>query len=540
VICGIDWVTANAATLNIRVANMSLGGGGSNDNNCGNSNADALHQAICRSVSAGVTYAVAAGNNAVALSGQVPAAYPEVLAVTAMTDSDGLPGALGGAPTCRTGESDDRYASFSNFATGSDTSHTVAGPGTCIYSTYMNGGYTTMSGTSMASPLVAGAIALCIGSGITPGPCAGQTPAQIIQRIRSDAAAHATAANGFDGDPFHPVSGSYYGNLAWAGAYLGGAPGPTPTPTPTPTPGPTMLLGDNAIEPTADGSGIGVAEANQFTAGATGQAAALTIYVDATNRSTRFALGLYADVAGIPGALLAQGTATTVVNGSWNSVTIAGTTLTSGTRYWIARLSLAGGDLITRVNNGAPNPDRGDPRNNASLPATFSAGGSWPHRTSMYALTSGGATPPPTPTPTPTPTPIPTPGLTTVTFDDLSSPNRPLSGQYAGINWGSGSWYLSSPWGRLTTNSVSYPNGTPTSATFAFVAPQILQSVDAFNGGTTSSTVTLSCSGNPTVTQAVAGGQLLTIATGWSLTCTTVTLGSSNGWDTNVDNVVYR
>ena len=35
VVCGIDWVTANAASLNIKVANMSLGGGGSDDGNCG-------------------------------------------------------------------------------------------------------------------------------------------------------------------------------------------------------------------------------------------------------------------------------------------------------------------------------------------------------------------------------------------------------------------------------------------------------------------------------------------------------------------------
>ncbi len=53
VICGIDWVTANASSLHIKVANMSLGGGGSDDGNCGNSNADALHKAICQSVDGG-------------------------------------------------------------------------------------------------------------------------------------------------------------------------------------------------------------------------------------------------------------------------------------------------------------------------------------------------------------------------------------------------------------------------------------------------------------------------------------------------------
>ena len=53
VACGIDWVTANAAAKNIKVANMSLGGGGADDGNCGNTNKDALHKAICRSEAAG-------------------------------------------------------------------------------------------------------------------------------------------------------------------------------------------------------------------------------------------------------------------------------------------------------------------------------------------------------------------------------------------------------------------------------------------------------------------------------------------------------
>src|SRR5437867_1142245 len=100
VICGIDWVTANATRLNIKVANMSLGGAGTDDGNCGNTNNDALHKAVCNSVAAGVTYVVAAGNNNANLSGFVPAAYNEVLAVTAVADFDGQPGGLGAA-TCR-------------------------------------------------------------------------------------------------------------------------------------------------------------------------------------------------------------------------------------------------------------------------------------------------------------------------------------------------------------------------------------------------------------------------------------------------------
>ncbi len=45
ILCGIDWVTANAAKLNIKVANMSLAGAGSNDNNCGNTNNERRAQA---------------------------------------------------------------------------------------------------------------------------------------------------------------------------------------------------------------------------------------------------------------------------------------------------------------------------------------------------------------------------------------------------------------------------------------------------------------------------------------------------------------
>src|SRR2546422_7418973 len=97
VICGIDWVTANASSLNIKGANMSLGGAGTDDGNCGNSNSDALHKAICSSVAAGVTYVVAAGNDNVDLSGFVPAAYNEVLAVTAVADFNGQTGGGGGA-----------------------------------------------------------------------------------------------------------------------------------------------------------------------------------------------------------------------------------------------------------------------------------------------------------------------------------------------------------------------------------------------------------------------------------------------------------
>ena len=150
VICGIDWVTGNAIKYNIKVVNMSLGGGGTSDNNCGLTNNDPLHRAICRSRDAGITYVVAAGNEGADSLNSVPAAYDDaVISVSALTDLDGKSGGLGSS-------GDDTFASFSNYGSVVD----IAAPGLNIFSTYKNGGYATMSGTSMATPHVTGAAAL--------------------------------------------------------------------------------------------------------------------------------------------------------------------------------------------------------------------------------------------------------------------------------------------------------------------------------------------------------------------------------------------
>jgi subtilisin family serine protease len=170
VICGIDYVTSKSAQ--IEVANMSLGGGGTDDGNCGQSNNDAMHESICAAVASGITFVVAAGNDSKDAKGFTPAAYDEVITVSALADFNGAPGG-GAASTCRA-DQDDTFASFSNF--GSDVD--IIAPGVCINSTSMNGGYATLSGTSMASPHVAGAAALIAAT--NPSATPAQVKAQLL------------------------------------------------------------------------------------------------------------------------------------------------------------------------------------------------------------------------------------------------------------------------------------------------------------------------------------------------------------------------
>ncbi|MET1022427.1 MAG: S8 family serine peptidase [Arthrobacter sp.] len=224
-ICAIDWVTATRKDTNpdndIEVANISIGGPGTETANCGKGT-DPMHYAICRSVKAGVAYAVAAGNSGQDIAGFVPATYDEVLAATAIADFDGKPGDLA-APVCGTedwskvGQVDDHPAYFSNYAsTTKDEAHTVAGTGVCVTSTSPGGVYGVAHGTSFASPAVAGSVALCI----SEGACGGSGEEVMSQFLELTAAYNQTNSGfGFEGDPSRPIDGKYYGNLAQVAGY---------------------------------------------------------------------------------------------------------------------------------------------------------------------------------------------------------------------------------------------------------------------------------------------------------------------------------
>ena len=142
VIAGVDWVTQNR--VRPAVANMSLGGGAST----------ALDNAVRNSIASGVTYAVAAGNSGANACNYSPARTAEAITVGATTSSDAR-------------------ASYSNYGSCLD----IFAPGSSITSAWYtsNSATNTISGTSMASPHVAGVAALYLqgNTGASPSTVAG-------------------------------------------------------------------------------------------------------------------------------------------------------------------------------------------------------------------------------------------------------------------------------------------------------------------------------------------------------------------------------
>lgn len=111
-----------------------------------------------------------------------PAAFPEVIGVSAIGDDDGQPGGLSPYVTCNSGDyteqPDDAFTFFSNYGSWVD----IAAPGVCLTSTYPGGIYACGScGTSYATPLVAGAAALYLHNH------PGATPAEVRAALLASA-----------------------------------------------------------------------------------------------------------------------------------------------------------------------------------------------------------------------------------------------------------------------------------------------------------------------------------------------------------------
>ncbi len=128
VIAGVDWVRTHASAGD--VANMSLGGGVSTT----------LDNAVINAANAGIKFCLAAGNSSANANTSSPARAngTNIYTISAVGTND-------------------VFAYFSNYG---NPPVDYAAPGVSIYSLYKNGGTATMSGTSMASPHVAGILML--------------------------------------------------------------------------------------------------------------------------------------------------------------------------------------------------------------------------------------------------------------------------------------------------------------------------------------------------------------------------------------------
>ena len=184
VIAGIDWVTGNHAAGQPAVANMSLGGGASS----------AIDTAVNNSINDGVTYAIAAGNSNANACNYSPARVAAAITVGATTSSDAR-------------------ASYSNYGTCLD----IFAPGSSITSSWYTSSTATntISGTSMATPHVAGVAALYLQGAPTA------SPATVRSAIVSSATPGVVTSAG-SGSP----------NLLLY-SLLGGSPPPPPPPPPT-------------------------------------------------------------------------------------------------------------------------------------------------------------------------------------------------------------------------------------------------------------------------------------------------------------------
>ncbi len=156
-IAGLDWMISEVqARGEAAVANLSIGGSGSVNGSCSDSGytgSDSYYEAYCNAKNAGVVVVVAAGNSSADAQNYTPAGFEDAV-ITVSSAREG-----------------DDWNSFSNWGNNSaswtnnmSAPVAIAAPGGSILSLRLGGGTTTMSGTSMASPHVAGAAALYMAS----------------------------------------------------------------------------------------------------------------------------------------------------------------------------------------------------------------------------------------------------------------------------------------------------------------------------------------------------------------------------------------
>lgn len=198
VIAGVDWVTSNHAAGAPAVANMSLGGGANSS----------LDTAVNNSINDGVSYAVAAGNDNANACNYSPARVGAAITVGSTTSSDAR-------------------SSFSNYGSCLD----IFAPGSSITSAWYTSdtATNTISGTSMATPHVAGVAALYLQNNTSASPSTVRNA--IVNSATQGVVSNAGSGSPnlllyslFDGSSPPPPSGcglpeKYSGSLSGSGDY---------------------------------------------------------------------------------------------------------------------------------------------------------------------------------------------------------------------------------------------------------------------------------------------------------------------------------
>ena len=232
IVDGLDWVLRNQGPMNIRVVNMSLGGGGSFGVNCDNQ-AASMKSAFQRLTNRGVSIFVATGNNGFPSKVSFPACVSNSTAVGATFDTS-----YDSAPGCRGMGAVDNHTitCFTNRGRAMD----ILAPGSMITTSKMGGGTTTGAGTSYAAPMAAGVAALLyqVDPDLRPAD---------VERILEQTG---RTVEHPDNDDTFPLVDALAAIESILPATATPAASPTPEPSATPTPAPASPTPDATEPPT--------------------------------------------------------------------------------------------------------------------------------------------------------------------------------------------------------------------------------------------------------------------------------------------------
>ncbi len=367
---GIKWAVDHGAD----VINLSLGG---------YSYSSTLCSAVTYAVSNGVVLVAAAGNDGTSQP-LYPASCPGAIGVAATSSSDGT-------------------ASWSNY--GSPNVF-VSAPGVSIYSTYFGNGYTTMSGTSMATPFVAGLAGLLL----------AQVPSRNVADVKTVLATTSDKPSGvaFGVDPYGTCTCTWnanygYGRINAYQALSAGGASPPPPPPPLPAPDFSLTASPTSSTTTPGGSAaytVSVAALNGFggqvslavsglPAGASaafgpnpvaaGSSSTLTVQTSSSTPTGSFPL----TITGTSGSLQHTTTATLVVTAPADFALTVSPSSDSVRRgrstSFTVNVSASGGfsGQVTLAVSGLP----------AGTSSSFSRNPTIPSRSSTLRISTSGSTP---------------------------------------------------------------------------------------------------------------------------------------------------